>query len=164
MKNDPDLNLKPTAALEAGAGRQVPPGVAGCELIYQERVRQIEAKRRTLEHDRRVNTKGELAHAGACYALLAGGLTRAATIPGGTPDVVALAPLKQWPWTGAAWKPSNSRLKNLVRAGALIAAEIDRVLSEGERLPVETPEPTAEQPETGDRGQGTDTGGRTPEA
>ena len=35
-----------------------------------------------------------------------------------------------WPWEETWWKPaSNNRIKDLVRAGALIAAEIDRLNS-----------------------------------
>ena len=55
-----------------------------------------------------------------------------------------MAPLRQWPFSGAAWRPSNSALKNLVRAGALIAAEIDRRLALGETIPDDTvPAPIA---------------------
>lgn len=33
-----------------------------------------------------------------------------------------------WPWEDAAWKPVDDPIRNLVKAGALIAAEIDRLL------------------------------------
>lgn len=33
-----------------------------------------------------------------------------------------------WPWTAKHWHPSNDVIENLQKAGALIAAEIDRVL------------------------------------
>lgn len=36
-------------------------------------------------------------------------------------------PLEGWPWRDEDWKPSNDRVANLVKAGALIAAEIDRL-------------------------------------
>ena len=32
-----------------------------------------------------------------------------------------------WPWDVSWWKPSDSPIRNLVKAGALIAAEIDRL-------------------------------------
>jgi len=32
-----------------------------------------------------------------------------------------------WPWEREAWKPSEDPIRNLVKAGALIAAEIDRL-------------------------------------
>lgn len=55
---------------------------------------------------------GEMARAAACYAL----------------TDVGISTLKIWPksWGLEYWKPKN-RLRNLVRAGALIAAEIDRI-------------------------------------
>jgi len=40
-----------------------------------------------------------------------------------------------WPWDDASYKPSpNNRIRELVKAGALIIAEIERL----ERLPVES--------------------------
>ena len=35
--------------------------------------------------------------------------------------------LWRWPWAASAWKPANDPIHNLTRAGALIAAEIDRL-------------------------------------
>lgn len=35
-----------------------------------------------------------------------------------------------WPFDAPSWKPSEDPIKNLVRAGALIAAEIDRLLAD----------------------------------
>lgn len=32
-----------------------------------------------------------------------------------------------WPWDEEWWKPSEDPVRNLVKAGALIAAEIDRL-------------------------------------
>jgi hypothetical protein len=32
-----------------------------------------------------------------------------------------------WPWDEKWWKPSTNPIRNLVKAGALIAAEIDRL-------------------------------------
>jgi hypothetical protein len=32
-----------------------------------------------------------------------------------------------WPWDAEWWKPSPDSVRNLVKAGALIAAEIDRL-------------------------------------
>lgn len=111
------------------------PRMSGPEMILNERARQIEDEGRSLAYDLENNERGELAAAASCYALLAAGQSKAERMPGGTPDVVTMAPLKAWPWRGAAWNPSNNRLKNLVRAGALIAAEIDRLTAQGERLP-----------------------------
>jgi len=34
---------------------------------------------------------------------------------------------EEWPWSCVWWKPSCDRIRNLTKAGALIAAEIDRL-------------------------------------
>lgn len=65
---------------------------------------------------------GDLAAAAACYALSAAGLSGYCFpwLRGrlGCPDL--------WPWERAAWKPKDAR-RDLVRAGALILAEIERL-------------------------------------
>lgn len=108
---------------------------AGIDLIAAERQRQIEAEGWTPEHDAG-HTLGELAAAGACYALL-GTRWRDASILG-APLVRSLL----WPWDDEWFKPAeygdppyhanihrDKHVKDLVRAGALIAAEIDRLSS-----------------------------------
>ena len=40
----------------------------------------------------------------------------------------SVKPPRGWPWEPADWKPDNDPVRNLVKAGALIAAEIDRLL------------------------------------
>ena len=64
-------------------------------------------------HDDSEHMNGELASAGACYALR--------TVP-------RLGDLAHdlWPWSDSWWKPKDRR-RDLVRAGALIAAEIERL-------------------------------------
>lgn len=37
-----------------------------------------------------------------------------------------------WPWADDWWNPSDDPVRNLVKAGALIAAEIDRIQRQGE--------------------------------
>jgi hypothetical protein len=76
----------------------------GVELIAAERERQKAVEGWTPEHDAQ-HTNGEMAVAAASYAL--GDSTL-------------------WPWSWAWYKPKE-RLDDLVRAGALIAAEIDRI-------------------------------------
>lgn len=83
----------------------------GAVLIAQERQRQMDAEGWTPGHDDK-HTNGELAVAGACYALWG--------------KATVITPLL-WPWSDEYWKPKD-QLSNLVRAGALIAAEIDRLL------------------------------------
>lgn len=81
----------------------------GIELISAERARQIEAEGWTPEHDDEHITE-EMAFAAACYVTADDG------------DAVPAV----WPWDTECWKPRD-RISNLVRAGALIAAEIDRL-------------------------------------
>ena len=80
-KPEADLTLK----LDHATPPSRPAGIDGVELIYAERVRQITVNRRPPEDDVARNTNGQLAMAGACYALLAGGQSRTERMPGGTP-------------------------------------------------------------------------------
>lgn len=98
-------------------------GSPGAALIATERVRQITEEGYSAAHDR--------SHGGQELAWGAYGyLFRAARtdIPQDDPAV----PL-EWPWPKGQWKPKGSRVRNLVVAGALIAAEVDRLYAEGER-------------------------------
>jgi hypothetical protein len=86
----------------------------GVALIAAERRRQIEAEGWTPEHDDE-HGDGELAAAAACYAGPAWSLLREHEPP------------LMWPWDEKWWKPGD-RIRELTKAGALIAAEIDRLL------------------------------------
>ncbi len=72
--------------------------------IAAERQRQIDSEGWTPAHDDE-HTEGEMAEAAACYA-------------GGSGI--------GWPWHPKWWKPSDKR-RDLVKAGALIIAEIERL-------------------------------------
>lgn len=88
----------------------------GIELIAEERQRQINQEDWTPHHDDG-HTHGELAIAAACYAVQD---TDASVVyPDDDPEGSG------WPWSRESWKPKDT-IRNLVRAGALIAAEIDR--------------------------------------
>lgn len=87
--------------------------------IIDERNRQIDVEGWTPEHDD-THTNGELAKAAACYAGFADGKE----IRDDTVMQQALA--KLWPWFAKWWKPTTRR-RNLVKAGALIVAEIQRL-------------------------------------
>ncbi len=95
--------------------------LTGIELIARERDRQIKVKGWTDSGDDRYENE-ELASAAMCYA---------------APDSLKL--LRQpskiplyWPWAEKWWKPSpEDRIRDLEKAGALIAAEIDRLLRVG---------------------------------
>ena len=84
----------------------------GIELIAEERKRQVDEEGWTEEHDDQ-HTCGELKIAAACYTTLS--------------DHPAPS---FWPWLIEWWKPSGDPIRNLVKAGALIAAEIDRLQRE----------------------------------
>lgn len=81
-------------------------------LIAAERQRQID-KGYTAEHDDAHN-RGEICWAAICYAN-----STADENAGQSPD--------DWPFELEAWQPEGE-LKNLVKAAALLAAEIDRLL------------------------------------
>lgn len=90
----------------------------GTELIREERLRQVEEEGYGFEHDDE-HGAGELAMAAMCYCMLP--LWRPAE----------MAPMG-WPWSNGSaldgFKPTpNNRIRELVKAGALIAAEIDRL-------------------------------------
>jgi hypothetical protein len=88
---------------------------SGIELIAEERQRQIEKEGWTADHD--INHTGEeLAFAAACYVT-----------PNDYRDLVDGIP-NIWPFEDAWWKPKpHDRVRELIKAGALIAAEIDRL-------------------------------------
>lgn len=83
------------------------------EEIADERSRQKWDEGWTPEHDDK-HDKGEMAHAAACYALNAGD----------EPFAPGIVPIF-WPWAREWWKPKTPR-RDLIRAAALIVAEIER--------------------------------------
>lgn len=92
----------------------------GIESIAAERRRQVSDENWTPEHDD-LHGSGEIAGAAACYAmrdLNIGDVRLGRNVQQIIGDL--------WPWAKAWWKPKTPR-ENLVRAGALIAAEIDRL-------------------------------------
>ena len=88
----------------------------GIELIAEERQRQIEEEGWTAEHDKQWE-HGQLVKAAACY------LAR--------PSWVDTPLWPHWPFDISWWKPTpQDRIRELQKAGALIAAEIDRLLKD----------------------------------
>jgi len=93
--------------------------MTGIELIEAERQRQISSEGWNEAHDDQ-HWNGELCAASACYAkdvaCTLGGLINYETAPDG------------WPWDAEWWKPTpEDPIRQLTKAGALIAAEIDRL-------------------------------------
>ena len=102
----------------------------GVRRIAAERQRQIEEEGWTAEHDSE-HPLGEMAIAAACYAAIS-----SFGINVGVGLAEALGPPEMWPWAPEWWKPSADPIRNLEKAGALIAAEIDRL----ERAAAHNPE------------------------
>lgn len=94
---------------------------AGSDLIAAERERQIAVEGWTPDHDDEHDT-GELTAAAIEYAARAYALTH---LGGGNHDA---PPSALWPWDASWWKPGADPIANLVKAGALVAAEIDRLV------------------------------------
>lgn len=97
---------------------------AGVELITDERKRQVEKEGWTPEHDAE-HGSGQLALAASCYARpddLQIGVKNSMGFHGTIHRAFG------WPWSVRWWKPTpDDRVRELVKAGALIAAEIDRL-------------------------------------
>ena len=93
----------------------------GTQLIAAERTRQTQLKGWSDEHDMQ-HCLGELSLAALCYARVANALVRWG------PEKVNFDVPDDWPWAEKFWKPSPEPVRNLVKAGALLAAEIDRIL------------------------------------
>ena len=93
--------------------REAEATAAAARDVLAERRRQIDAEGWTPEHDDE-RTGFELARAGACYAKY-----------GNWPAHSEIPP-NSWPWPAAWWKPTRYR-QNLVKAAALILAEIERL-------------------------------------
>lgn len=101
------------------------------EEIAAERKRQIEAEGWTVEHDDD-HDRGELARAAACYAWAGAEphqfhrerVTYALVDSYVSDDGMPIK--RMWPWARAWWKPKDRR-RDLIRAGALIVAAIERL-------------------------------------
>ncbi len=92
--------------------------LTGAELIAMERQRQKTEEQYSDGHDDG-HADHDLALAGARYAL-----------PARQDEAQILDQTLGeylWPWSDDDFKPEQSRVRNLVKAGALIAAEIDRL-------------------------------------
>lgn len=101
------------ASTPAPAQQERGPMTDAARDLLAERQRQISVEGWGPEHDDE-HGQGEMAAAAACYALH--------TEPVGNVGDY----LRFWPWGAKWWKPADSR-RNLVKAGALILAEIERL-------------------------------------
>lgn len=96
----------------------------GVIRIFSERVRQVVIEGYAPENDA-AYTDGSLALAAMAYIVASyeSGWVPVA-LDSADPD---LNPQDLWPWDHM-WKPSGDPIRNLEKAGALIAAEIDRLV------------------------------------
>lgn len=106
------------------------PHELAASMLLRERERQISVEGWTPEHDD-THVDGAMAKAAACYAYYAAipAVTREVdTYPFSSKthptDVVVVR--RAWPWSWSFWKPSDPQ-RDLVRAGALIIAELERI-------------------------------------
>lgn len=91
------------------------------QAVIAERFRQVDVEGWDAAHDAR-HERGEMARAGAAYALWNGGYAR-----GSVRDTI-------WPWEIEWWKPVGFR-RDLVKACALIVAEGDKFDGDRKRAP-----------------------------
>lgn len=102
------------------ANDAVSTGTAAAFDVLGERRRQVEKEGWSDSHDDTHET-GEMARAAGCYAICASDhdyLTGRQRVDKGAPG--------SWPWDAKWWKPTDRR-RDLVKAGALILAEIERL-------------------------------------
>ena len=98
------------------------------EDVIAERERQKSIEGWSEEHDDSRSRAHDLAYAAACYALAGTGLLMKEWLV----QIIG----RRWPGDKRWWKPSDKR-RNLVKAGALILAEIERI--DRERARAEQP-------------------------
>ena len=129
----PEVAARIRRAADQLAAFDCPPSGAG--RIFAERLRQVREEGFHFNADDSYRSE-QLARAAACYAIPANGIHR---VDGYMREV----PPKMWPWPAVAWKPGQvtqtgdgnslvmpiaDRIRELEKAGALCAAEIDRLV------------------------------------
>jgi hypothetical protein len=95
------------------------------DLIIKERIRQEQQEGFTTAYDDQFK-KDELALAASCYLYCP---QYPFSISSGQK-----AP-NQWPMDPDSWKPKGGRLRQLIKAGALVLAEIEREQRKGSKVP-----------------------------
>jgi len=111
---------------ESGAAK------TGVELIAAERERQIIKEGWSAAHDDMYHS-GELVDAAVAYAQAAAEQARGESIEYLKGLIVGMRGIR-WPWEDEYWRPSEDPLRNLIKAGALIAAEIDRLSRQNDKI------------------------------
>lgn len=103
-----------TSKLEDFVAHALAEASPGAAQIYNERLRQIIKEGWTHAHDDQYKI-GVLSTAAGCYIVY-----------GENPDYPEGTPPPEWPWDAEYWRPRDFA-RNHVRAGALIAAELDLI-------------------------------------
>ena len=122
----------------------------GIELIAEERQRQIDVEGYTKEHDM-LHDEREFRNAAASY-MMPNSIRPTLDVTDkldvqpsyaviydhyssdGTLHKLRVLPPYIWPWNEQSWKPTPlDRVRELVKAGALIAAAIDRLQAQKEK-------------------------------
>ncbi len=104
----------------------------GIQIIAEERKRQIKKEGWTPEHDAE-HVHNEMAIAAAAYAMPSQlrDIQKEVVRIQNEKSFQMISYPKYWPWDAKWWKPTpNDRIRELAKAGALIAAEIDRLLAD----------------------------------
>lgn len=104
--------------IRAARAQPAEPVTAAARDVLAERQRQVAVEGWTPEHDDQYQND-ELSLAAACYAIA-------------SDTALQTSSPNMWPWPEDWWKPTTER-RNLVKAGALILAEIER-LDRAERI------------------------------
>lgn len=105
----------------------------GLELIAKERARQVVEEGFDAAHDAKYKHL-ELVRAGVSYACVPviRGEGREQNIPAErVEEEIAIIPEEVWPWDVKWWKPGTDK-QCLIKAGALIAAQLDKLIAEEE--------------------------------
>jgi len=96
--------------------------------VFNERIRQHQEEHFDPAHDDQ-HVKGEMLTAAICYITPA--VVTAQLLASGMPPELegktdGIARPSMWPWSWEWWKPKDRR-RNLIRAAALIVAEVERL-------------------------------------
>jgi hypothetical protein len=125
------LSSDPLGVPPSGSGSPLQPLAstaipnAAARDVLAERQRQVDAEGWEPQRDD-AYTRGQLAQAAACYALNAAvWAAHGNTVQREHYEDLSPMP-ERWPWARKWWKPTTER-RDLVKAGALILAEIERL-------------------------------------